>query len=126
MADGTTKTVINCPACQTPLTIPIRLEMTSTREGVATFDTSAVRKHVDAHETGTCTATITQWGGGTVRCTQPAGHYDETRAPTHDENTDDPGGWHWIPTADGHHVWADRAEGATPHAPADPTPKDQR
>lgn len=50
MADGPTETVINCPACQTPLTVPIRLEMTSTREGTITADTTAVRQHIDDHK----------------------------------------------------------------------------
>lgn len=50
MAEAPTQTVINCPACQTPLTIPIRLEMTSTRAGVMTVDTTAVRQHVADHD----------------------------------------------------------------------------
>lgn len=50
MAEAPTQTVINCPACQTPLTIPIRLEMTSTTEGTMTADMTAVRQHVDDHQ----------------------------------------------------------------------------
>ena len=61
----------------------------------------------------TCTATITPWGGELIRCTQPAGHYDEAREP--DASTDEIGGWHAAPDpGGGNRVWADRAEGATP------------
>lgn len=65
--------------------------------------------------TKTCTATLASPIGGTVfRCTQDAGHYDESAEP----NYPDPGGWHF--TANGMRgsssTWSDSAEGATPHA----------
>ncbi|WP_225794743.1 hypothetical protein [Streptomyces aculeolatus] len=73
-----------------------------------------------------CTATNTRpWGNGpTINCTLPANHYDEDNEPTFNEDgtTITPGGWHHG-LMDGLDLrWCDRAEGATPHTPAQPAP----
>lgn len=70
-----------------------------------------------------CTASITQqWGssaGRTYRCIGLAGHYDAADAPDFRKGEEpEPGGWHYSApqgTAD-RMVWADRADGATPHS----------
>ncbi|MER7813831.1 hypothetical protein [Streptomyces sp. NPDC096153] len=90
------------------------------RQGLAAFE-AALNTPLPAPDDGICTATIrAHWSGETIRCAQRAGHYDETRRPVYDEDTDDPGGWHWRPNGDdgvGRYVWADQAEDATPHTP---------
>lgn len=50
MAGPPTETTIACPACEQEITIPLTLAMTSTTEGVVTFDTSSVRAHIAEHE----------------------------------------------------------------------------
>lgn len=70
-----------------------------------------------------CTATNTRpWGTGpAINCTLPADHYREDDEPTFNEDgsTLTPGGWHHG-LMDGLDLrWCDRADGATPHAPAD-------
>lgn len=77
----------------------------------------------DGHEEQpeTCTATISYSGiagGPRHRCTQPAGHYDETRKPSEQEGERDPGGWHCSIGSGhpGHWVtWSDRATNSAPH-----------
>lgn len=66
--------------------------------------------------TDTCTATLGgPLGFGTAQCTQSAGHYDQTMEPVlgTDGWATDPGGWHWSGPKTA--VWADFADGATPH-----------
>lgn len=77
-----------------------------------------------ATESATCTAILTDsvlTDGAPHHCVAPAGHYDETRQPEYPEGGEsDPRGWHHTePGGDGvRTVWADWADGATPHGPS--------
>lgn len=83
---------------------------------------------------GLCTATI-HGAGPTpdtppIRCTRKAGHYDEEQRPTRrkDSQGTDPGGWHKGPQTEeyGTLLWADGADGATPHGAAPGIPGQDR
>ena len=47
-ADGTTAK-IDCPACGTPLTIPVTLSMTDRATAAITFNTLTVQDHLKEH-----------------------------------------------------------------------------
>ncbi|CAL9326630.1 hypothetical protein SUDANB91_07186 (plasmid) [Streptomyces sp. SudanB91_2054] len=69
----------------------------------------------------TCTATALHAVTGAVRCSLPAGHYDEEKLPIYtegDPRSHDPGGWHQsAPDRAGRRLsWNDKADAATPHA----------
>jgi hypothetical protein len=82
----------------------------------AAVGASAAAEPADETTTGhlaTCTATIGNEDDPDtpVRCTAPAGHYDEAQEPVTGPDRN-PGGWH----TDGRgRMWTDRAATATPH-----------
>jgi hypothetical protein len=64
-----------------------------------------------------CTATLAPYGGGPLKhCSREPDHYDEAVEPTFGDDgwTKDVGGWH-ITAGSEPTVWADWADGATPH-----------
>ena len=66
-----------------------------------------------------CTASIKDYSGTHWHCALTAGHYDETDEPDAYAEPPHPGGWHAASrTAPTHVVWADFADGATPHTDA--------
>lgn len=82
-------------------------------------------KAVLCPECAACTATCLHAVGGVLRCSLPAGHYDEKNAPKQLSglNQRDPGCWHQsAPDREGVWLtWCDSADAATPHG-APPAP----